>query len=103
MPAIAQKKDSITNGVIRKSAELKEKAINSIVRKPEADSIFNFKSESAFLPYEGKIIRRINIQPIHFNKTVQDTTKVVKNKLIQIGESLHTDTRKKTVRNNLFI
>lgn len=103
MPAIAQKKDSITNGVIRKSAELKEKAINSIVRKPEADTIFNFKSESAFLPYEGKIIRRINIQPIHFNKTVQDTTKVVKNKLIQIGESLHTDTRKKTVRNNLFI
>ncbi|MEZ4945265.1 MAG: hypothetical protein R2804_07035 [Cyclobacteriaceae bacterium] len=105
MVSHAQNKDSTSNGVLNKikSAELKEKAINSIVRKPEADTVFNFKSETAFLPYEGKIIRRINVQPVHFYKTVLDTTKVVRTKIIQIGESFHTDTKEKTIRNNLFI
>lgn len=105
MVTYAQKKDSTNNGVLGKikSADLKEKAINSIVRKPEADTVFNFKSEYAFLPYEGKIIRRITIQPVHFYKIIQDTSKVVRNKLIQVGESLHTDTKEKTIRNNLFI
>lgn len=104
IPMHAQKKDSTNTGVLGiNGADLKEKAISSIVRKPEADTVFNFKSESAFLPYQGKIIRHINIQPIHFNKTILDTTRIVKNKLIQIGESLHTDTRRKTIRNNLFI
>ena len=87
MVSHAQNEDSNSNGVLNKikSAELKEKAINSIVRKPEADTVFNFKSETAFLPYEGKIIRRINVQPVHFYKTVLDTTKVVRTKIIQIG------------------
>lgn len=105
MAAFAQKKDTINNGAINKtkSTDLKEKAISSIVRKSEADTVFNFKSEEAFLPYEGKIIRKITIQPLHFHKTILDTTKVLRNKFIQFGESLHTDTREQTVKNNLFI
>ncbi|MEQ8424072.1 MAG: hypothetical protein RIA63_05130, partial [Cyclobacteriaceae bacterium] len=69
----------------------------------EADSVFNFKSEDAFIPYEGKIVRRITIQPVHFYKIIQDTTKVFRNTLIRIGESLHTDTREGVIKNNLFI
>ncbi len=102
---VAQRRDSTNNGIINKlkTTDLTEKAINSIVRKPEADTVFNFKSEYAFIPYEGKIIRSISVQPVHFYKIIQDTTKIFRNKLIQIGESLHTDTRASVIRNNLFI
>lgn len=55
------------------------------------------------MPYAGKIIRHINIRPLHFNKTILDTTKVLRNKLIRIGEALHSDTRKRYIENNLFI
>ena len=104
MPAHAQKKDT-ANGVLNKikNADLKERAIGSITRKPEADTVFNYKSEEAFLPYQGKIIRRIVIRPLHFHKTVLDTTRVLRSAFIRFGESLHTDTRVQTIRNNLFI
>ncbi len=101
---LAQKKDSTSNGIKKvMSPDLTEKAFKSIVRKPEADTVFNFKSEEAFLPYEGKIIRQIILQPLPFYKTVLDTNKVIRSKFIQLGESLHTDTREQTIKNNLFI
>ncbi len=55
------------------------------------------------MPYAGKIIRRITIQPIHLSRTILDTTKVFRNKVTQIGEALHTDTRERVIKNNLFI
>lgn len=102
----AQQKDTTRNQNIFqriKEKDLTEKAIQSIVRKPESDTVFNFRSEDAFLPYEGKIIRKISVQTIHFNKSVQDTTKILKNKLIQLAEVLHKDTREEIIRNNLFV
>ena len=106
IPTWGQRKDSTqNNGLVNrlKETEVTEKAINSILRKPEADSVFNFKSEDAFMPYAGKIIRHINIRPLHFNKIIQDTTKVFRNKLIRIGEGLHSDTRERYIEHNLFI
>ena len=106
IPLLGQRKDSTqNNGLINrlKETEVTEKAIKSIIRKPEADTVFNFKSEDAFMPYAGKIIRHINIQPIHFNKIIQDTTKVIRNKLIRVGEALHSDTRERYIEHNLFI
>ncbi|GAB1445365.1 hypothetical protein MASR2M41_10560 [Flammeovirgaceae bacterium] len=101
---LAQKKDSISSGIKKnKNSDLTEKAFKSIVRKPEADTVFNFKSEEAFIPYEGKIIRHIIIEPLRFYKTVLDTSKITRSKFIQFGESLHTDTREQTLKNNLFI
>ncbi len=104
--SFGQIKDSTQNNNIinrLKGTEISEKAIKSIVRKPEADSIFNFRSEDAFMPYAGKIIRDINIRTIHFNRTIQDTSKVFRNKLIHIGEALHSDTRERYIEHNLFI
>ncbi len=102
---VEAQKDSTRNGIIDriKEKEVTGKAIGSITRKPEADTVFNYKSEDAFIPYEGKIIRRITVNQIQFNRLIQDTTKVMKNSLIKIGEGLHTDTKERTVRNNLFI
>ncbi|MEQ9592900.1 MAG: hypothetical protein RLN86_09890 [Cyclobacteriaceae bacterium] len=102
---VEAQKDSTRNGIIDriKEKEVTGKAIGSITRKPEADTVFNYKSEDAFIPYEGKIIRKITVNQIQFNRLIQDTTKVMKNSLIKIGEGLHTDTKERTVRNNLFI
>ncbi|MEQ8301941.1 MAG: hypothetical protein RIB47_01025 [Cyclobacteriaceae bacterium] len=102
---VEAQKDSTRNGIIDrlKEKEVTGKAIGSITRKPEADTVFNYKSEDAFIPYKGKIIRKITVNQIQFNRLIQDTTKVMKNSLIKIGEGLHTDTKERTVRNNLFI
>lgn len=60
------------------------------------------KNEAAFLPYRGKLIRYIFIQKIGFDKSVNDTVRVVKNIFSDIGDALHTTTVKKVVLNNLF-
>lgn len=86
-----------------KEKEVAQKALHAIVRKPEADTVFNFKSEDAFIPYQGKIIRKINVKSIPFSRTVQDTTKKFQSKVAQIAEGLHTETQERVVRNNLFI
>lgn len=103
---MGQKRDSTQNNSLinrLKETDITGKAIRAIVSKPEADTVFNFKSEDAFMAFSGKIIRQIVVRPIHFNKIIQDTTKVFRNRLIQLGESLHTDTRERYVRHNLFI
>lgn len=104
--ALAQKADTTHNNNVLdklKNNNLTDKAIQSIVRKLEADTVLNFKSEDAFIPYEGKIIRKIQIRTIHFNTVIQDTSKAFRHRLVQIGEAVHTDTRPHTIRDNLFI
>ncbi|NCI46635.1 BamA/TamA family outer membrane protein [Sediminibacterium soli] len=61
------------------------------------------KNEDAFAPFRGKRIRYIFIQKIGFEKNVNDTVKVVRNIFSRIGDALHTSTRQKIVRNNLFM
>ncbi len=60
------------------------------------------KNEAPFNPYQGKIIRHIQVQKTGFNKSVNDTSRVVKNIFNDIGDALHTSTAKKTIINNLF-
>ncbi|MBV9988449.1 MAG: hypothetical protein JO301_12280 [Chitinophagaceae bacterium] len=60
------------------------------------------KNEAAFTPYRGKLIRYIFIQKISFDKSVNDTGKVVRNIFSDIGEALHTTTAKRVVLNSLF-
>ena len=55
--ATAQQIDTVKrNG--SKTKELAGKAIRSVRRSPEP-TMFTVKSEDAFIPYEGKIIRKI--------------------------------------------
>ncbi len=86
-----------------KKDKITKKVFHAISRKPEADSVFVFKSEDAFMPFEGKIIRKIIVENIHFNRSEKDTSKVIKSKLVDLGEALHTDSREDFIRNNLFI
>lgn len=90
-------------GLKRRQNKVSQKVFRAISRKPEADSVFVFKSEDAFIPFEGKIIRKIIIENIHFNRSEKDTSQVIKSKLVDLGEALHTDSREDFIRNNLFI
>lgn len=60
------------------------------------------KNEEAFNPYRGKIIRHIAVQKISFNRSINDTTRVIKNFFTNVGDALHATTAKKTILNNLF-
>lgn len=60
------------------------------------------KNEDEFLPFKGKIIRNIIIQKIGFNKSVHDTANDNTSFLGKLGDALHTSTKERIIRNNLF-
>src|ERR1043166_3674223 len=52
------------------------------------------KSEELFMPFEGRIIRKIIIEPIDFEKNVtDDTSKHIANRIAKIGNALHNNSR----------
>src|SRR5262249_24996144 len=61
------------------------------------------KSEDAFKPYEGKIIRHIVINQYKFEKTFTDTSKSINYFGTRILNSLHNNTKEWAIRDNLFI
>ena len=60
------------------------------------------KNEDAFTAFRGKIIRYIFVEKIGFDKSVNDTQRVVRNVFTNIGNALHTSTARKVILNNLF-
>lgn len=101
-----QKGDSIRTGDdAPKKGQLIETVsrliIRSLVRKePDTATV---KSEEAFLPYEGKIIRKIMIKPLTFEKTVTDTASRMANTLTAVANTLHSNSKNWMIRNHLFI
>lgn len=86
-----------------KQKNISQRVMNSIRRKPEADTLFNNKSEEAFLPFAGKIIRSIQVERIGFERTVQDTARTFRNFFARAGNTLHSTSREWVIYNNLFI
>ena len=83
-----------------------QQAVNSVKKNPDAgadDSYLNGKSEDPYLPYEGKIIRHINIETVNFDRSFKDTSKRENTTASRIGNRLHKSTRKFVIRDNLFI
>src|SRR5690349_21197836 len=72
-PADTTKAAQIINDI--KESKVSKRILKSITRKRQNDPVAAVKSEAAFIPYEGKIIRNIIIRHIDFQRTVYDTTK----------------------------
>jgi hypothetical protein len=77
-----------------------------VIRKKRApvkvDSAI-IKSENAFRPYEGMIIRTIKIRRVDLLEgSVLDTTRLTTTKVGKLVNRLHTDTREFIIRNNLL-
>jgi len=75
-----------------------------ISREPEVDpSPFLVKSEDAYLKYQGKIIRRIVLKRIGFDKLVVDTARNLQSAMAKTANRLHINSRESTISNNLFV
>lgn len=77
--------------------------VDHITITPQNDSVPAVRSEDAFMPYSGKIIRYICIDQVGFERSIYDTTRTIRNRVTRIANALHTDTRERTIRENLFI
>lgn len=77
--------------------------VMKLVKQNPGDTIVDQKSESGFRQYQGKIIRKITVNHIGFERNLSDTTKRrIVNTVTRVANSLHTDTKEKVIRNNLF-
>jgi len=65
--------------------------------------VLNTKSEAPYLPYAGKIVRRIIIRRLGFESTVLDTTQKFQTYVSKTANNLHVNTKEFVIRNNLFI
>ena len=75
-----------------------------ISREPEKDlSLFMVKSEDAFLKYDGKIIRKIIIDRIGFEKMVVDTSRNLQSFISKTANKLHKNSKESIIRNNMFV
>ena len=86
-----------------KKGKLIKRIMKSITRKKPNDPVAAVRSEAAFMPYEGKIIRNILIRHIDFQRTVYDTTKNIKNTITRIANKLHSTSKEWVIKDNLFI
>jgi hypothetical protein len=86
-----------------KKKKVPKRLLTSITRKSQSNPTGAVKSENAFIPYEGKIIRKIDIRHIGFDKTVYDTTRNIQTLVTRIGNALHTNSKEKLIKDNLFI
>ena len=83
-----------------------QQAVNSVKKSPDSgpdDSYLNGKSEDPYMPYQGKIIRHINIETINFDRSFNDTNVRENTWAARLGNKLHKSSRKFVIRNNLFI
>lgn len=86
-----------------KESKISRSILSSITRKNSGDPISAVKSEEAFMPYRGKVIRKIIVRHIDFQKTVYDTTRNIRSTIARVANKLHGTSREWLIRDNLFI
>jgi hypothetical protein len=85
-----------------KDSKVTKRVTESITQTPPPDNETPQKSEEHFMPYEGKIIRKILINPVSFERNVTDTTRKIANTIQRVGNSLHSNSKHWMLRDLLF-
>lgn len=81
-----------------------KKRVKGLIYQNPGDTVMDKKSEAGFLKYQGKIIRKITIDHIGFERNINDTSRYkVVNDMARLGNSLHRTTKEQIIYNNLFI
>ncbi len=91
---------NIVNTVIDSKAS--QELQKAITRKPPVQEVLNIKSEEAFLPYDGKVIRNIIVNHVGFEKSITDTTANIKSRMARIGNALHVNSKEWVIRDHIF-
>jgi hypothetical protein len=60
------------------------------------------KGDEAFQKFNNRIIRMITVQVLDFGISLGDTSKRINNRLTNLSNWLHNNTRERVIRNNLF-
>jgi hypothetical protein len=84
-----------------KDSKISQELLKSVTRKQPVPEVINIKSEEAFLPYDGKVVRKIIVNHIGFEKSITDTTSIG-SKMAKIGNALHVDSKEWVIRDHIF-
>lgn len=111
LPGIAhsqqKKTDPKTQQPEKKNSDLKKKVTKRVkgwVYHNPGDTLMDKKSELAYKQYAGKMIRKITVHHIGFERNINDTTKrKIANSAARVANALHTNTKISVIENNLFI
>ena len=74
-----------------------------VTGKKTNDSIFFQKSERAFQPYAGKVIRKTIVRKLAFGENVQDTSQALISALSRVANNLQTGTKPFIIKQFLFV
>jgi hypothetical protein len=87
-----------------KDTRLTKEILKSVTKKSEEEpeNFLNIRSEAAFLPFDGKIIRQILINHIDFEKSITDTTRDIRTRLVRLGNTLHNTSKEWVIRDHVF-
>ena len=85
-----------------KDSKVSQELIRSVTRKSPVPEVLNTKSEDAFLPYDGKVIRNIVVNHVGFEKTITDTTANIQSSMARIGNALHVNSKEWVIRDHIF-
>lgn len=94
-----------TNRIIDavKDTKITKGILKSVTKKPETEEDFlNVRSEEAFLPFAGKIIRQILVNHIDFEKSITDSSTNIRSRLARIGNKLHNTSKEWVIRDHIF-
>lgn len=96
----AQQKDSTGNKLL--DSKVAREIIGAVTRSQSEKEETNVRSENEYVPYQGKIIRHIIIRKVGFERSIYDSSKSIRNRVTKIANALHSDTRERIIRDNLF-
>jgi hypothetical protein len=85
-----------------KGSKMTKRVTESITQTPPPDDETPQKSEELFMPFDGKIIRKIIINPITFERNVTDTSHTISNTVAKVGNALHNNSKHWMLRDLLF-
>ncbi|MBA4056662.1 MAG: hypothetical protein C0490_18250, partial [Marivirga sp.] len=97
-----EEEDTPKNSVDTVKDKVSQELLKTVTRKPPDEEIINIKSEEAFLPYEGKLIRQIIVNHIGFDKSITDTTRNIKNTVVKVANALHKNSKEWVIRDHIF-
>lgn len=86
-----------------KNTKVTKELVRTISKRPSNQATATVRSEEAFLPYEGKIIREIIVTHLGFERSVTDTTKRIRNTVVKVANAVHSNSKEWLIRDNLFI
>lgn len=84
-----------------KDSRISQELLKSVTRKQPVPEVLNIKSEEIFLPYDGKVVRKIIVNHIGFEKSITDTTSI-KSKVAKVANAIHVDTKEWVIRDHIF-